>query len=167
MRRKTEVALQHSAAELERSNADLAEFAYVAAHDLRSPLGIISGYTQLLGELPAVVDDADAVDLVEHIHAGVSRMESLIDDLAHLLLDRGPGHGHAPVDLAALAAATCVPLVQRAGPGATIDLGALPTVMGDEGQLRQLLDNLTTNAVKFANVFKKGPVHTSSNMGDF
>jgi signal transduction histidine kinase len=149
VREKAEVDLQRSAAELERSNADLAEFAYVAAHDLRSPLGIISGYTQLLGELPAVAEDADALDLVDHIHAGVSRMESLIDDLLSYCSIGAQGTAHAPVDLAVLAATTCVPLVQRADRGATIDLGALPTVMGDEGQLRQLLDNLTTNAVKF------------------
>jgi signal transduction histidine kinase len=149
VREQTEAALARSAADLARSNADLAEFAYVAAHDLRSPLGIISGYAQLLSELPAVVGDADAVDLVQHITAGVDRMESLIDDLlAYCSIGTGPVPS-ARVDLSLLAATTCGPLVQRAGGGAALELGDLPAVRGDEGQLRQLLDNLTTNAVKF------------------
>jgi signal transduction histidine kinase len=149
VREQAEHALTRSAADLARSNADLSDFAYVAAHDLRSPLGTISGYTQLLGELSGVTSDAEAMDIVRHIHGGVRKMQELIDDLlAYCSIGSDPPR-QDKVDLTELASAVCEPIVRRAGHGAVLTVGDLPVVVGDEGQLSQLLDNLTTNAVKF------------------
>jgi PAS domain S-box-containing protein len=144
-RREAERALELRAGELERSNAELEQFAYVASHDLSEPLRMVSSYLQLLrrryhGELD---DDADA--FIDYAVDGASRMRDLIDGL--LTYSRA-GRGDVPLEpvdsreIAAWAAGS----VERA---AQIRVGELPTVFGDRHQLAQLFQNLIGNAVKF------------------
>jgi PAS domain S-box-containing protein len=144
-RRTAERALEDRARELERSNAELEQFAYVASHDLSEPLRMVSSYLQLLrrryhGEL-----DADADAFIDFAVDGATRMRALIDDL--LTYSRA-GRGEeplGPVDSGAVAA-VAASAVERA---ADIRVGALPTVLGDRQQLGQLFQNLIGNAVKF------------------
>jgi len=144
-RRHAELALEERAGELERSNAELEQFAYVASHDLSEPLRMVSSYLQLLRRRYHGRLDADADAFIDFAVDGAGRMRDLIDDLlTYSRAGRGDG-SLGEVDsreLAEFAAGT----VERA---AEIRVGDLPTVHGDRQQLGQLFQNLIGNAVKF------------------
>jgi signal transduction histidine kinase len=135
---------------LERSNAELSQFAYVASHDLSEPLRMVTSYLQLLrrrygdGRL-----GSDADEFIEHAVDGAVRMRELIDDL--LTYSRaGRGGELRPVDTQALVGSVLDDLeaaVEEAD--ARIEAADLPTVLGDRLQLRQVFQNLIANALKF------------------
>ena len=156
-RREAERSLQHAseqlrqrAAELERSNADLEQFAYVASHDLSEPLRMVSGFVQLLSRRYQGQLDSDADEFIAYAVEGVNRMQGLIDDLLTFSRigrdDRRPGD----VDLESVARRALDTLsTQVSETRATVTLGELPTVRGNERELTQLLQNLVSNALKF------------------
>jgi len=138
------------ARELERSNAELEQFAYIASHDLSEPLRMVSSYLQLLrrryeGKLD---DDADA--FIDYAVGGAGRMRDLIDGL--LSYSRA-GRGErplAPVDTEQVAAHVIESLqAQEGARQVRFAAGDMPTVLGDEQQLGQLFQNLVGNAIKF------------------
>jgi signal transduction histidine kinase len=142
--------LRERASELERSNADLERFAYVASHDLAEPLRTISGFTTLLGRRYKGKLDREADEFIGFIEDGTRRMQELIRAL--LDLSRAGTSSSTPtrVDLAAALAEVLDGLhAQIRDQDATIRADGLPTVTGDPAQLRQLLQNLVANAVKF------------------
>ena len=142
--------LERRASELERSNADLQEFAYVASHDLSEPLRMVSSYVQLLARRYGDQLDSDADEFIAFAVDGVNRMQRLIDDLLAYSRAGTQEYRIAPVDTEELVRDTLAGMqttVQEAG--ATIVVGDLPTVRGDEGQLRQLFQNLIGNGIKF------------------
>jgi PAS domain S-box-containing protein len=149
-RKKSEAALQAAHEELKRSNAELEQFAYVASHDLQEPLRMVASYTQLLGRRYEAKLDQDAREFMSYIVDGATRMKQLIEDLLAYSRVGTKGQEFKPVALE-------VPLRRalfnlRAGleeAGAAVTYDALPSVMGDEVQLGQLLQNLIGNALKF------------------
>jgi signal transduction histidine kinase len=148
--REANASLARSNEELARSNADLEQFAYVASHDLSEPLRTVAGFSQLLGKRYRGKLDAEADLYIEHMGLGVDRMQQLIDDL--LMYSRAGRTPLKPVEvdldevLAEVLHSTEPTVVER---GAHVVAGELPTVMGEPGQLRQVLQNLIVNAVKF------------------
>jgi PAS domain S-box-containing protein len=135
---------------LERSNAELAQFAYVASHDLSEPLRMVSSYLQLLRRRYHGQIDEDADEFIEFAVEGANRMRALIEDL--LAYSRaGRGAEPRPVDvnhvladvLSSLAAAV-------ADARARVHVQPLPIVLGDRVALVQLLQNLVANALKFS-----------------
>lgn len=136
--------------ELARSNADLEQFAYVASHDLSEPLRTVAGFSQLLGKRYRGRLDADADMYIEHMTDGVDRMQQLIDDLLlYSRVGRAPLSA-APVDLSTLLDEVLDDLAPAIGTRfARITRDPLPTVAGEQGQLRQALQNLVANAMKF------------------
>lgn len=137
-------------AALARSNEDLTQFAYIASHDLKEPLRTITGYLQLLGEHCAGLLDAEAQQFLDFTVDGAARMRQLITDL--LTYSRVGTHRleFAAVDLQQTLATALQNLAGAVSDsGATISAPALPRVVGDPGQLAQLLQNLLGNGLKY------------------
>jgi len=124
--------------------------AYVASHDLSEPLRQVSGFVQLLSRRYEGRLDADADKFIAITVDGVRRMQELIDDLLGYSRVGRSGRTDEPVDSGqAFAEARDALQAQIAKREATIEADGLPTVLGDEGELRQMFQNLLSNALKF------------------
>jgi PAS domain S-box-containing protein len=150
-RKAAERALRQANQDLARSNADLSEFASVAAHDLKSPLSNIGGFAGMLAEGMGGDLTAEGREYTGYIARGVSRMTELIDDLLSYARLGSAAMAWEPVDCQRLVAEILVDLGGTiAARGATVQAEGLPVVTGDSARLRQLFQNLLTNALKFA-----------------
>jgi PAS domain S-box-containing protein len=134
---------------LERSNAELQQFAYIASHDLSEPLRMVSSYLQLLRRRYRGQLDSEADEFIDYAVDGATRMRGLIEAL--LAYSRA-GRGDEPVTVemgrvAADVLRTLAGAIVRSS--AQIQIGELPRVVGDRVQLEQLLQNLIGNALKF------------------
>lgn len=136
--------------ELERSNAELEQFAYVASHDLQEPLRAIVGYLQLLEQRYRGRLDADADEFIGYAVEAGRRMQALVNDLlafARLGTQRQPPR---PVDADAVLQSVLEGLrTVLVETEAVVTHDRLPVVLVDEAQLRTLFQNLIANAVKF------------------
>jgi len=136
--------------ELERSNAELEQFAYIASHDLSEPLRMVTSYLQLLQRRYDGRLDEDADEFIRYAVDGAKRMQSLITDL--LAFSR-VGRGDAEMtdvalrDIVDTALANLTNRVERTG--ARIDVGELPVVQGEPVLLTAVFQNLIGNALKF------------------
>jgi PAS domain S-box-containing protein len=149
-RKRAELLVASKTRELERSNAELEEFAYVAAHELLEPLRTIASYAHLLAERCQGKLDEKADKYIQFVVGGAKRMQTLIIDL--LAFSR-VGSRAQPLQPTA-SAAVARQVIERLRPRieetkADIASGALPVVNADETQLEQLLQNLVGNALKF------------------
>jgi len=148
-------ALEQSMEELARSNRDLEHFAYIASHDLQAPLRNVRQGLELLDEhLLATVGsrfDDEAEELRGLVVAAVSRMEELIQGLLmYSRVQRGSSPSRRVVDLAELADEVVKQLrLDLDEAGAIVVTDDLPAVLADPVQLRQVLQNLIQNAVKY------------------
>jgi two-component system sensor histidine kinase/response regulator len=136
--------------QLARTNRELEEFAGIVAHDLRSPLLTISGYCQLLQEEYSGQFGATADDYLNQVIGGVDRMTRLVEDL--LEYSRA-GRFQQSIELVDMGAVLVQAMANLEGSikeqQTRIDVESMPTVIGDQTQLVQLLQNLLGNAVKF------------------
>lgn len=137
-------------AELQRSNAALEEFAYVVSHDLQEPLRkIVSFGGRLQSSLGGALDER-ARDYLERMVGASSRMQTLIADLLAFSRLTTRAQPLETVDLGQVAKDVIADLEVRTEEAeATIELGHLPTIQADPLQMRQLLQNLIGNALKF------------------
>ena len=156
------------AEELQRSNAELEQFAYVASHDLSEPLRTVAGYVGLIARRYRGQIDDDVDRFITHTEEGCARMRDLIDDL--LLYSQA---GRSPdltnlVDSTQVVGNVLTGLGARVSEvGATIEVGDLPMVRVDPGQLAQLFQNLITNGLKFTNQGVAPCIHiTAEDQGD-
>ena len=136
--------------QLQRSNADLEQFAYVASHDLQEPLRMVVGYVQLLEERLAGQLNAETREFMAFAVDGAKRMQDLIQDILAYSRITTQGKQLAPVASAAALKDALVRLeIPLAETGASIEEESLPAVLADYGQLVQLFQNLIGNAIKF------------------
>jgi len=147
---EAESKLTRQAVDLRRSNEELEQFAYVASHDLKEPLRMVTSYVQLLSRRYKGKLDKDADEFIGFAVEGVDRMRALIDDL---LKYSRVGTRREPFTLTDCGATLDVVRsnleVAIAESGARIDVGPLPIIMADGRQLEQLFQNLLANAIKF------------------
>lgn len=136
--------------ELSRSNQELEQFAYVASHDLKEPLRMVVSYTELLERMYGAELSDEARRFVHFAADGARRMNAMVDDLL-AVARAGTGESLSEsVDLAVELDAVKELLAARIEEShATVTVGSLPEVVGDRRQLRQLLQNLVGNALKF------------------
>jgi len=149
-RRRAEERLTETLADLERSNEELAQFAYIASHDLQEPLRMVASYTQLLGRRYKGRLDDDADDFINYAVEGADRMQGLINDLLAYSRVNTRGRPFELTDCNVLVDQVRTNLNTAIGEtGALLTADPLPTVMADETQLVQVFDNLVGNAIKF------------------
>jgi PAS domain S-box-containing protein len=143
-------ATERRGAELKRSNDDLQQFAYVAAHDLQEPLRMVASYTQLLAQRYKGRLDSDADEFIAFAVDGAHRMQLLIADLlAYCRVETKGKELRETAAEGALAQAlfNLQGAVHESGGVVTHD--PLPTVFADGTQLVQLFQNLVGNAIKY------------------
>jgi signal transduction histidine kinase len=145
--------LSFKAGELERSNRELEQFAYVASHDLQEPLRKVASFCQMLESRYAGQLDDRARQYIGFAVDGARRMQQLINELLTFSRVGQPGTVKSAVDLNAVAREAVDRLEAMATDAdAQIEVGELPPVSGDATLLTQLFQNLIANSIKFRRV---------------
>ncbi len=158
-RKRAEEDLRHARSELERSNNDLEQFAYIASHDLQSPLRATQEYARLLEEDPGNELTPRSLDYLRHMKKGLDRMVALVRDLLEYSRVGSVELRREELDLSKVVTETVrefrTLVEDRNG---AIEVRSLPRVLAHEGQMRQVFRNLIGNALKF--VSDKPPLVT-------
>jgi signal transduction histidine kinase len=148
--RAANVTLERRALELERSNAELEQFAYVASHDLQEPLRKVASFCQLLQRRYIGQLDARADQYIEFAVDGAKRMQALIDDLlAFSRVGRVERDAVLVSAASALSQARVNLTTEIRKSGAVIQTTELPVVKAEFSLLTSLFQNLVGNAIKF------------------
>jgi signal transduction histidine kinase len=146
------VALAERTLELEWSNRELEEFAYIASHDLSAPLRVIAGYIELFLHRHGDSVDGEAKLLLESAGRGTKRMQQLIDDLLLYSLASRNALEVGDVDTAAVIREVIEDFkTEIAETGADIEVGPMPNIHSVYAPLSQVLHNLVGNSLKFGN----------------
>jgi signal transduction histidine kinase len=145
---RTEVLIALNA-ELQRSNQELLDFAYVASHDLQEPLRKIQAFGNLLEEeYGQALGDGKAY--LDRMRNAAGRMRVLINDLLTFSRVTTKALPFVPVDLNVIACEVVNDLeAQVQAAQGVVEVGPLPTIDADPLQIRQVLQNLIGNALKF------------------
>ena len=149
-RKQAEYALERKAEELTRSNMELEQFANAASHDLQEPLRKIQAFGDLLASKSGESLNDDGRDYLDRMRAAASRMESLINGLLTFSRVTTQAQPYASVDLQDITTGVLSDLeVRISDSGGRVEVGALPTIEAEPLQMRQLLQKLIGNALKF------------------
>jgi PAS domain S-box-containing protein len=146
----TQTRLEQSLRKLEQSNRELESFASVASHDLQEPLRKIQSFGERLKSTAESVLSPEARDYLERMQNAATRMRRLIDDLLAFSRVNSQAKPFTSVNLSQVAREVVGDLevaIEQAG--ANVTVGPLPTLKADPTQMRQLLQNLLSNALKF------------------
>jgi len=150
-RKIVEKALQNTAKDLTRSNKDLEQFAYVASHDLQEPLRAVAGFMGLLKKQYHATLNTEAAEYIDLSVEGAERMQTLIQDLLTYSRVGTKGGAFVPtnmMDAYENAMKNLQVALDETGTIVTCD-NSMPTIIADETQMTQLLQNLIGNALKF------------------
>ncbi len=152
---RTHLELKHARQQLREMNEEKNEFMGIAAHDLRSPLNAVKGYTEMMREDPAM-EQQERAGLLDRIHDATTRMVDMVQNLLDAnRIERGEMRLNlAPTELSALVASvTEAQRPRAAAKQQTIHLeieAASVTVPVDPNVMVQVLENLVSNAVKYS-----------------
>lgn len=149
-RKQAEDELKETLKELERSNKELEQFAYVASHDLQEPLRMVASYVQLLKRRYKGKLDSDADEFIAYAVDGATGMQVMINDLLAFsqVGTRGKEFGKMDCDQALSQAISNLHGAIEEN-DAVVTHDAPPTIKADETQVIQLFQNLIDNALKF------------------
>jgi signal transduction histidine kinase len=147
---RTNTELERRAMALQRSNAELDQFASIASHDLQEPLRKVRTFTERVRETEGEHLSERGLDYLQRANASAERMQQLITDLLRYSRVSTQGRTFEPVDLGQVTGEVLDDLEELArASGAVFRVGRLPTISADATQMRQLMQNLISNAVKF------------------
>ena len=152
--------------ELRRSNAELQQFAYIASHDLKEPLRMVSSYLELLRKKSLDNLDDRSKEYLAHARDGARRMTVMIDDLLNYSRVANRANQPASVDMQEVLHTVLRDLreaVEKSNTSVTSD--TLPTVLADRTQMVLLLENLISNAIKYRGL-ESPRVHVSASRSD-
>lgn len=148
--RSSEGRLRQFTAQLERSNRELQDFAYVASHDLQEPLRKIVVFGERLKERCGEGLGEEPRDYLDRMQKAAARMQTLINDLLAFSRVTSKARPFAPVNLDTVAHEVVGDLEARIEQvNGRVKIGALPVIDAEELQMRQVLQNLIGNALKF------------------
>ena len=149
-RKRVEESLREASGKLLHSNRDLESFATVASHDLQEPLRKIQTFGERLQVSCRAALGEEGLDYLGRMIDAAGRMRTLIQDLLALSTLSAKTESLAPVDLGRVAHEVVADLDLRiTQSGARVEIGPLPTIEADGRQMRQLLQNLIGNALKY------------------
>lgn len=146
----TEKALNKFAVDLAYSNKDLQDFAYMASHDLREPLVLIQAFSERLRKRCADDFSERGIEYLNRIESSTARMQELINGILTYSRVATKGHPFMDVDIRHILLELISDLELRLKQaGGRVDIGSFPPIKADPLQVRQLFQNLITNAIKY------------------
>jgi PAS domain S-box-containing protein len=146
-----ELLVQERTAELERRNEELQNFTFVAAHDLQEPLRKIQTFSDLLATKYFGSVNEQGRDYIKRLHETATRMRDVLQSLTKYSLLTSRVEAFGRVDLNEIARDVVADLeLQIRDAGALVEIGDLPEIEADAGQMRQLFQNLLENGLKFS-----------------
>jgi PAS domain S-box-containing protein len=155
-RLKAEAELVHATRDLKRSNADLEQFAHVASHDLKEPLMLIASFTERINKGYSDVLDDRGLDYLGRMGKATLKLQELVDALLQLSSVSASSVKFTTLDMKELVRDVVGDLDnQSKRVGASVEIDDLHDLDGDEVQIRQLLQNIISNALKY---IRKGVV---------
>jgi light-regulated signal transduction histidine kinase (bacteriophytochrome) len=149
-RKRAETTLLEQADKLSRSNSELEQFAYVASHDLQEPLRKIQAFGDRLKTKYEAGLGPEGLDYLTRMQNAAARMQILIQDLLSLSRVTSNSKPFTAVDLGDVIRTVVSDLEMRIhDANGSVDIGTLPVIFGDRGQMAQLFQNLIGNGLKF------------------
>jgi hypothetical protein len=149
--KENQYSLETNISELNRSNRELQEFAYVASHDLQEPARKLGFYSDYLVSKYDGVLDKKGVEYLKNMQSASCRMRSLINDLLSFAQVEREGLKLAQVNLNQVTHDVLQNLeIMIEEKGATFSIEPLPVIEADKNMMHQVLENVISNAIKYA-----------------
>jgi two-component system, chemotaxis family, sensor kinase Cph1 len=161
-RKQAEESLKLKNEEIVQVIKELEYFTYAVSHDLRAPLRAISSYSSFLKEENYEQLDEKAQNYIDNVITSAKRMETLIADLLRFSTISQKGLAYAQVDLNALAMEVVENIKKEYPKDYVVKIDPLPIVNADSALIKQLLENLVSNAFKYANKKDRPEIHIGS-----
>ncbi|NJN94226.1 MAG: GAF domain-containing sensor histidine kinase [Anaerolineales bacterium] len=155
MVRERTVAVQEAYGQLERLDRTKSDFISIAAHELRTPLTVLRGYSKMLLNDTAIVENANRLELVKGMHTGAIRLQEIVTSMLDItkidsrVLELYPEPLYLPLVIELAAQTFAEPLVERKQALTMAEMSDLPSIMADPDALQKVFYHLIANAIKY------------------